>query len=320
MTINLEERLRRAAVVLDEHIERVQLAPYVAPHRRSRRVAWVAAAAVVVLGAVGLASIAVLRSGAETDAATMPETGELPAGTEGWESLPAAPIAARFQHLAVSTGSGLFVWGGHDGSARTDGALFDASTGDWHAVPDAPLAGNRGDAIGVWTGSEVVVLNGVDDDVKAAAFDPVELEWRNLPDPPLTNAANAMNRVLFVGGTVVVVGVSEEGEGGVRNQVALLDPAGDQWQIGENPPMSFGAFFDAVATDEEVLVVAGRGRGGQTCGETVVLAYRPAANAWRELPAGPAAQRVDPAVAWTGSELLVGGGPICGSNPYAYDA
>ena len=74
------------------------------------------------------------------------------------------------QGLVLATGDGLFVWGGHHDDNTSDGAYLDMTTGVWRKLPGAPLAGDRGDAIGVWTGREVVVLNGVDNDVRAAAF------------------------------------------------------------------------------------------------------------------------------------------------------
>jgi catechol 2,3-dioxygenase-like lactoylglutathione lyase family enzyme len=44
----------------------------------------------------------------------------VPAGTEGWMTLPDAPISERAQGLVVSTGDGLFVWGGHDSDNKTE--------------------------------------------------------------------------------------------------------------------------------------------------------------------------------------------------------
>jgi hypothetical protein len=152
--------------------------------------------------------------------------------------------------------------------------------------------------------------------VRAAAFDPVAFEWRRLPDPPLANAANAMNRAVYVDGAVIVVGVATEGPDAAGipqapSQVARFDFATSQWSVGSTPPVEFRSFFEAVAAGDEVIVVGGRPSVKEQCG-AVVLAYHPSSDSWRELDAGPAATcYLDPVVAWTGSELFVGGGTSC---------
>jgi hypothetical protein len=306
MTIDVETRLSRAAQVLDEHIERPATGPaYVAAaarpsHRRPLLVS------IVAFGCV-LALVAAVMYARTDDSTTVSSA---PIG-EGWTALPDAPIEWRFQHLAVSTGNGLFIWGGYTGrDNKSDGAYLDSTTNTWRKLPRAPLAADRGDAIGVWTGREVVVLNGVDE-VRAAAFDPVAFTWRELPDPPLANAANAMNRAFFVDGAVIVIGVATEGDGKAPSQVARLDLATSKWTPLANPPVEFSSFFEAASTGEEIIVVGHRpNMKDEGCG-SMLLAYRPSANTWREIPAGPAADRLSLIVVWTGTELFVGGGRMC---------
>jgi hypothetical protein len=307
MNIDLETRLVRAAQVLDDHIERPATAPgYVtrapAPRPSRRRPLLVSvgvfACALALVGAL----IYVRADGPTTVSST-------PVG-DGWTALPDAPISPRFQHLAVSTGTGLFIWGGYTGGAnRSDGAYLDSATSAWRKLPSAPLADDRGDAVGVWTGHEVVVLNGIDG-ARAAAFDPVAFTWRALPDPPLANAANAMNRAFFVDGAVIVIGVASESDGVAPSQVARLDLATSQWSIVANPPLQFGSFFQATAAGDEIVIVGQRPNMKDACG-SIILAYRPNTNTWREIAAGPAADRLGPMVVWTGSELFVGGGRVC---------
>jgi hypothetical protein len=314
MKMSTEERLARAADVLDEHIEaRVAAPAYVAEeraHARSRVPGAVAAVAAAMALVLGVTYLATSPDDAHVAAPAAPSHR---LGDAGWDLLPAAPIRPRFQHVAVSTGHGLLVWGGYTGDGpRTDGAFYDARTAEWRKLPKAPLAGDRGDAIGAWTGSEVVVVNGTDGDVKAAAFDPDSFEWRALPDPPLTNAANMMARLLPTDAGVVVIAVSTEGEGGARNEVARYDEVTGSWHIGEPPPSSIGSGFDAVAVGDEVVVIGRRGVGGAGCGEARVLAYRLSTNTWRTLPPGPLEERGGPVVGLVGDEVLVAGGFECG--------
>ena len=314
MSISIEERLARAASVLDEHVERrpvTGLYDAAEPPAHRHRAPLAMAAALVAIALV----IGVLNVGgnSELNMVSAPPGPGHEAGTEGWDLLAPAPIAARFQHLAVSTGSGLLVWGGYTGDGpRTDGAFYDGRSGEWRTLPKAPLSGSRGDAIGAWTGVEVVVVNGIDGHVKAAAFDPTSFTWRSLPDPPLTNAANMMARLLPTDAGVVVIAVSTEGEGGARNEVALYDAAADRWTIGEPPPMSFGSAFDAVNVGDQVVLVGRRGGGGASCGDSVTLSYAPRTNRWRQLPDGPIGDRGGLVIASIGSEVLAAGGFVCG--------
>jgi hypothetical protein len=307
MNIDLETRLARAAQVLDEHIDQPSSAlAYVAPtprplHRRPLLVSIAAFGCVLAL----VGAVVYARTDDSTTVSSSPDG-------EGWSALPDAPISPRFQHLAVSTGTGLFIWGGYDTDNKSDGAYLDSTTDAWRKLPSAPLDDDRGDAIGVWTGHEVVVLNGIGP-VRAAAFDPVAFTWRALPDAPLANAANAMNRAFFADGAVIVIGVASENNGVAPSQVARLDLATSQWAPLANPPVEFSSFFAATAAGDEIIVVAHRPNMKEQCG-SIILAYHPTTNTWRELAGGPIADRLDPVVAWTGSDLFVGGGHVCASN------
>lgn len=322
MTMSIEERLARAASVLDEHMEARADAPvYVTEQRapgRSRMLVAVAAVAAVIALVVGVTYVGGRPEGATVAAPAAPshEPNE-----PNWDLLPEAPIAPRFQHVAVSTGSGLLVWGGFGGDhSRTDGAFYDARSAEWRKLPKAPLAGDRGDALGAWTGSEVVLVNGIDGNVKAAAFDPESFEWRALSDPPLTNSANMMARLLPTDAGVVVIAVSTEGEGGARNEVARYDEASDRWLIGEPPPRSIGSGFDSVTVGDEVVVIGRQNVGGASCGEAVVLAYRLSTNTWRTLPRGPLEDRGSVVVGLVGDEVLVAGGFVCGDTTARRDS
>jgi hypothetical protein len=310
MSIDLETRLARAAQVLDEHIERpARTLSYLAsaPRPSHRRPLLVS---VGIFGCVMAAAALMISTRDTTEQRTITPGQTVPAGTEGWMTLPDAPISPRAQGLVVSTGDGLFVWGGYDSDDKSDGAYLDMTTATWRKLPGAPLAGDRGDAIGVWTGREVVVLNGVNG-ARAAAFDPVAFKWRELPDPPLANAANAMNRAFFVDGAVIVIGVATEGGGKAPSQVVRLDLATSKWTPLANPPVEFSSFFEAASTGEEIIIVGHRpNMKDEGCG-SMLLAYRPRTNTWREIPAGPAADRLSVMVVWTGTELFVGGGEIC---------
>jgi len=87
----------------------------------------------------------------------------------GWTPLPTegAPSARR-DHVAVWTGSAMFVWGGCGDLICTgslgDGGRFtpDANGGAWDPVPEVPTLSSRRNATAVWTGKKIVVFGGRD--------------------------------------------------------------------------------------------------------------------------------------------------------------
>lgn len=232
------------------------------------------------------------------------------AAADTWSRLADNQLEGRSEHLVVATDGGLFVWGGFAGSEPlANGAFHDFGTGQWRLVPNAPLAGD-GDAIGVWTGSEVVVINGSSGDVKSAAFNPTTFTWRELSDPPVDNAANALSRAVLVGGDVMLFSVFEDGAA-PQNQVAILDDLqSGHWSVVDSPPIALGSGVDLVVEGQDVLAI-GRTSDPTGCGELHVLAFTPTDNSWKEIPAGPASRLADPVSVWTGTELFVGGGGSC---------
>jgi hypothetical protein len=238
---------------------------------------------------------------------------------DAWSRLADNQLEGRSEHLVVATDGGLLVWGGFAaGRPFTDGGFYDSTTEQWRALPPAPLASDRGDAIGVWTGTEVVVINGISGNVKSAAFNPVTFTWRALSDPPVDNAANATSRAVLMGNDIVLFSVFEDGAA-PENQVAILDDLqSGHWSVAESPPVALGSSVDLVAAGPDVFVI---GRTGDPieCGALHTLVYTPAENSWEELPAGPASRLADPVTVWTGTELFVGGGGSCTNGVAASD-
>jgi N-acetylneuraminic acid mutarotase len=82
--------------------------------------------------------------------------------TGTWTTLPAAPIAGRWKHTMVWTGTELIVWGGQGAAGYLrDGARYDPKTKIWtkFADPPAELEG-RIDFASVWNGKELLVWGG----------------------------------------------------------------------------------------------------------------------------------------------------------------
>ena len=253
---------------------------------------------------------ATIASAPPSTVAVPPVVTDGPAVADRWSLLPDRGLAERAEHLLVATDTGVLMWGGHPPDVPTpDGAFYDVATASWRPLPAAPLALDRGDAVGVWTGTEVVVVNGVSGNVKAAAFDPVSFTWRQLSNPPVDNAANASTQIAFVDGTVLLFVVIED-NGPAWNQTVRLDDVSGDWVTVPAAPVSPRSGVKLIAVGSEAVVVGFE--DGVTCPTLVIAAYAPSTDSWRMIDNGPAGERVEAAAAaWTGSELFVGGGATC---------
>ena len=153
-----------------------------------------------------------------------------------------------------------------------DLAAFSPATDVWRPLLAAPLSPRSG-AVGIWTGTEMIVAGGMASPdglaphaapaTDGAAWNPATGEWRRIAAMP----------------------------------VALP---------------GYG-FATAVWTGAEMLVWAARapgvnGLGQEMAGIEVVLAYNPRTDRWRRLPPSGLAPREDPVVVWTGRQLVVWGG------------
>ena len=86
--------------------------------------------------------------------------------TNTWTPLPRSPLAGRYKHSMVWTGTEMVVWGGYGSASGTvqylrDGARYDPKTKIWVKFPDPPadLEG-RWDHVSVFSGTELLVYGG----------------------------------------------------------------------------------------------------------------------------------------------------------------
>ena len=317
MATDLEAELRarldveaRRAVVPEDFPARIQ--DRMARRARGRRSLRAIVAAVVVL-LVGSAAVIASRVG--TPAEHTPEA--TTSGNEGsWQPLPEAPIDPRFQHAAVWTGQEMIVFGGYgdgpDDDRAPGAAAFDPAAGSWRTLsaPDRL----RGAQLAVWTGEEVVAFGSGEADgttAEVAAYDPATDDWRSVADPPDLGGGITAGVAYAVGtGDEVVVVRSVVGDNVEHvSRAAVYDPAADAWTQLPDAPEQVPGFGDAFWTGDEVILVAPQESSGPGAPSRIVaLALDPAAGSWRSLPEPPIGPRSGMLAAWTGRELVLGGG------------
>jgi hypothetical protein len=182
------------------------------------------------------------------------------------------------------------------------------SAPNWVAIAPDPRPGITGSSV-VWTGTEALVLGGLDASGKAerrsAAYNPATETWRNLADSPAPDALIGRVAVWTGNKALVVGGTSEDGTEQLLTG-SLLDPATDTWQTIAAAPYYVSAKPPTAWTGKELLIwpsgPAVNVKGFAT------IAYNPSTDAWRQVASPPIAGRQQAASVWTGTEWLVWGG------------
>jgi hypothetical protein len=163
------------------------------------------------------------------------------------------------------------------------------------------------DAMGAWTGEEVLVMstpmgNDPEDYPKfdeLAAYEPVSDSWRSLARPPQVSYVGPpiafvddKLSVLSLGGTVD--GGEVDNYGKDYETGGIYDYSSDRWRPHADPPQRPNQSWEQTAMGDEIVIDG--------------LAYRPSSDTWRTLPEFPLREREFPVVVWTGRELIVWGG------------
>lgn len=214
------------------------------------------------------------------------------------------------------TGDELVVWGGsltrfEDERYDGRGAAYDPDADSWRRLRRGPLPAGY-DALGAWTGEEVVVMvspMGTEPDdypkfAHAAAYDPRSDRWRRLPRPPFVTNVSAPTP--YLDGRLFLLSLNGEVDGGEVNRYGrsyktggILDVRNERWLEHSDPPARPNQTWAQVAMDDEVVIDG--------------LAYDPEEDSWRVLPELPLEPREFPVTVWTGTELVVWGGAVLGA-------
>lgn len=229
-----------------------------------------------------------------------------------WRRVAPGPLSGRSGHLAVWTGEEMIVWGGYLTAFERErydgkGASYDPATDSWRMLPRGPLPAGY-DAMGAWTGEEVLVMvspMGIKEDdypkfAEPAAYDPSTNTWRSLARPPHVTWVSPP--VEYLEGKLNVLSLGGAVDGGQVNNYGrdyetggIYDYERDEWSSHADPPSDrSNQTWQQTAMDDEVVIDG--------------LAYSPSTDTWRKLPKFPLGAREFPVIVWTGEELIVWGG------------
>jgi N-acetylneuraminic acid mutarotase len=174
-------------------------------------------------------------------------------GAAAWTLLPVTTNtpSARVLATAVWTGSSIVVWGGGDRESTQDynsGSVYDPVTRIWTKMKQAGAPSARRAALGIWTGTRVLIWGGYDragnPEDHAYLYDPAADAWTpvppgNEPDPTLYPASAWSGTQLYVFGGI---------EGGfASNDFRVYSAATNTWSAPATATLSrrdsaFGGF------------------------------------------------------------------------------
>ena len=194
-------------------------------------------------------------------------------------------------------------------SATPDGP---SDSSPWRAVPASPLSPRAG-ALGLWTGSEVLLIGGSDaapcppsascvpPDVPpladGAAFDPQTGTWRRIADSPVPFE---WAQAVVIRKTAYLWIPGSPGRPNADSAFLTYHVRQDRWQ--ELPlPANSDRFGGIVQAGDGIVAYAGTDEQG----EQPDLVFDPAVGSWSELPPDPLSPSFDRSMAWSGEELLL---------------
>ena len=278
---------------------------------RHQRSALVGVVAVLAIAAGGLA----VRGGDGAERTTAASDATPRDGIPGWRQIAPLPLGERFQHQAAAIDGEVLVFDGYDGIDDTEqgsdgAAIYDPVSGRWREAASPRPGGGPGR----WwpttssTPSPSTAASWPGIDVAADA-------WDELPDPGLDEHEMTLGAVWTGDQLLVLTQVAQAGDGvATPSRLTAYDPATDTWSGLSEAPNSdeIDAFNTMVWTGEELLVASDAGGSGKSYEHLSLLRWSPD-DSWTTLPTPPLAEpsrRSGSYFAWTGTELVVGGGNV----------
>jgi hypothetical protein len=160
----------------------------------------------------------------------------------------------------------------------------------------------------VWTGTDVLVVGGLDPNGQAragaAAYDPSTDAWRTLAAAP-DGSARIHPVVAWTGSEMLVIGGGQYDGTQMNGDGLAYNPTTDTWR-STGPLPGFVTDRSPIAWTGSELLVWPVDQAGNPTANPAGLDV--ATGAWRQLPTPPIEPRQQAASVWTGNEWLIWGG------------
>ncbi len=247
-----------------------------------------------------------------------------PTATSGATPATSAPDPREYQ-TAVFTGSKLIVWGGYrNGVSLNTGGQYDPVANSWSATSTKNAPSGRYYHSAVWTDTQMLVWGGFDglvaNDVNTGGrYSPAGDSWTpisttNAPGSRYKHSAVWASGITGRPPTMIVWGGDDSGQ--PVGSGGQYDPAADSWtptEVQTGPEARTGHV--AAWTGSEMIVWGGFDSSTKTYFSSGNR-YDPTLDAWTPIPDTGAPQgRSGATEVWSGSEMIVWGGYVPGTDP-----
>jgi N-acetylneuraminic acid mutarotase len=232
--------------------------------------------------------------------------------TDSWIGVGPNTPDARQLHTAVWTGTEMIVWGGSGAPFVfiffNTGGRYNPSTDSWTETNTAGAPDARFVHTAVWTGSEMIIWGGEDQNFielnSGGRYNPATNGWTPTSTTSAPDARGGHTAV-WTGREMIVWGGGTAS--GVLNTGGIYDPGLNLWTATSTTKVPTArSGHTAVWTGNQMIVW-----GGSTSASEVISGgrYDPGTNSWiaTSIVNAPEARAIHTAV-WTGKEMIVWGG------------
>jgi N-acetylneuraminic acid mutarotase len=229
-------------------------------------------------------------------------------------------VDSRTRHAAVWTGSVMLIWGGSRykwplyREYLTTGDRYDPATDSWTAMSTVGAPAGRSYPTAVWTGKQMLVWGGEDDDVRVnyvdtgGAYDPSTDQWVSTSTVGAPVGRRSHTAVWTGRRMIVWGGVSYDGAIHYLDNGARYDPETDTWSPTSTIDAPEGrTAHTAVWTGTQMIVWGGYSDDGGGIHRNTGGRYDHETDTSSPTSLGPSGRFGHTAV-WTGGKMIVWGG------------
>jgi hypothetical protein len=226
---------------------------------------------------------------------------------DSWRKFTAPPFKRRGTEAVWLSGE-MIVWGGIEGCCPIDSTVhdrdviaYDPVADRWRTLPDAPqgVAGDGGPAVSLERDGMMLVFRGT----HLYALDPEAKEWHDLGAPTFPEkkmvcmSTNGPSQVAALAGDHLFTW-----SGGCSATDGAVHTTNDGWSRIADPEKGL---FVAAAADDAIYATASDPDDEEAIS---IVRYSVADDTWSDVKGTPPSIGYDPALMWTGAEVIVWGG------------
>jgi N-acetylneuraminic acid mutarotase len=218
-------------------------------------------------------------------------------------------------HTAIWTGNEMITWGGVnvDTHEKTNGGYkYNPTINSFIPISTVNAPSPRQGHIAVWTGNTMLISGGDND--TGGQYNPATDSWTSIP---LQNRHRSNAEAVWTGSELFVFGGTFSGD----SRAEIFNPQQNSWRDTSLPPTQLPTLgMSVVWTGDEVIVWGGLVYSNTSGPSNEGAKYDLLTGSWAMINTSLApSKRTYHSAAWTGTDMIVGGGQYFGTSGGIYD-